>query len=60
MDSSDEDSKAEGLSVPSHYKTYTIQDRKLVVEQPIREKAEPGKSYDGPEEAKKIDLAEPR
>ena len=30
----------------------------MVVEQPIRER-EPGKSYDGPEDAKKIDLVEP-
>ena len=59
MESSDESKKdKEAISVPSHYKKYTIQDRRLVVEQPKRER-QPGKSYDGSEDAKKIDWAEP-
>ena len=38
MESSDESDKdKDAISVPSHYKKYTIQDRRLVVEQPKRE-----------------------
>ncbi|MCO5575757.1 hypothetical protein L7F22_029561 [Adiantum nelumboides] len=55
----DEDVNSDKMDVPSHYKTYTIQDRKIIVQQPMRELKEPGTSYDGPEKAKKIDLAEP-
>ena len=55
METSDESDKdKDAVSVPSHYKKYTIQDRRLVVEQPKRER-QPGKSYDGSEDAKKID-----
>ena len=58
METSDESDKdKDAISVPSHYKKYTIQDRWLVIEQPKRER-QPGKSYDGPEDAKKIDLAQ--
>ena len=53
---SDESDK-EGLSAPLHFKRYTIQDRTIVLQQPKREKQNPGKSYDGPENSKKIDLA---
>ena len=48
----------DNMSVPSHFKRYTIQDRKVIVQQPKRTLEEPGQSYDGPENAKKIDLAE--
>lgn len=49
------------LTVPSHYKKYTIQERRVIVEQLlVRIKTEPRKSYDGPQDAKKIDLVEPR
>ena len=48
----------DGISVPSHFKRYTIQDRKIITQQPIRTSQKPGESYDGPENAKKIDLAE--
>ena len=44
------------IEAPSHYCKYTIQDRTLVVQQPLRE-PKPNESYDGPENAKKIDLA---
>ncbi|MCO5557917.1 hypothetical protein L7F22_011490 [Adiantum nelumboides] len=54
----DEDANLDKMDVPSHYKKYTIQDRKIIVQQPMRELKEPGTSYDGPEKAKKIDLAE--
>ncbi|MCO5569916.1 hypothetical protein L7F22_023630 [Adiantum nelumboides] len=55
----DEDANSDKMDVPSHYKKYTIQDRKIIVQQPMRELKEPGTSYDGPKKAKKIDLAEP-
>lgn len=51
--------KRDHVSVPSHYKKYTIQERRVIIEQPVRIRTEPGKSYDGPKDAKKIDLAEP-
>ncbi|MCO5567826.1 hypothetical protein L7F22_021522 [Adiantum nelumboides] len=47
------------MSVPSHYKKYTLQDCKIIVEQPVRELRKQGESYEGPKNAKKIDLAEP-
>ncbi|MCO5558107.1 hypothetical protein L7F22_011684 [Adiantum nelumboides] len=55
----DEEVNSDKMDVPSHYKKYTIQDRKIIVQQPMRELKEPGTTYDGPEKAKKIDLAEP-
>ena len=51
-----ENGKNDGISMPSHFKKYTIQNRKIVVTQPMREPREHG-SYNGPENAKKIDLA---
>ncbi|MCO5585802.1 hypothetical protein L7F22_039737 [Adiantum nelumboides] len=51
--------EADKISVPSHYKKYTIKDRRVVIEKPLQERTEPGQSYDGLEDAKKIDLAEP-
>ena len=49
-----------GISVPSHFKRYTIKERKVVVQQSIQMQQAPGESYDGQERSKKIDLAEPR
>ena len=48
-----------GPDVPSHFKKYTIQDRTLVVQQQMRDPKK-NESYDGPEDAKRIDIAEPR
>ena len=53
-----EGEKQENMSVPSHFKRYAIQDRKVIVQQPMRTMETPGQSYDGPENAKRIDLAE--
>ena len=54
------DDEGDTLDAPSNFKKYTIQDRKIFLQQPIRQKPEePGISYDGPEDAKQIDLAEP-
>ena len=46
-----------GPDVPSHFKKYTIQDRTLLVQKPMREPKK-NESYDGPEDAKRVDLAE--
>ena len=57
---SDESSDADEVDVPSNFKSYTIQDRKIMLQQPKRVKPEQlGESYDGPEDAKKVDLANP-
>ena len=45
----------DNMSVPSHFKRYTIQDRKVIVQQPKQTLEEP---RHGPENAKRIDLAE--
>ena len=52
-----EESEHEHMSVPSHFKKYTIEERKIVTQQPIRSAQNLGESYDGPENAKKINLA---
>ncbi|RYA67999.1 hypothetical protein DD598_26130, partial [Enterobacter cloacae complex sp. 2DZ2F16B1] len=55
----DENAKIkENMDVPSHYRKFTIEDRKVVLTPPIRERKE-NESYDGPEDAKKVDLAAP-
>ena len=56
MESEDDDSEA--ISVPSHFRKYTIKNRNIVIKQPNRTSQQPGESYDGPENAKKIDLAD--
>ena len=53
---SDEDKK-DTQTLPSHFKRYTAQDRKIVVQQPTRTLQNLGESYDGLENTKKIDLA---
>ena len=55
----EEDKLTTPISVPSHYKKYEVEERKIVVQNPDREKVVVGVSYDGQEEAKKIDLAQP-
>ena len=57
---SDESSETDEVDVPSNFKSYTIQDRKIMLQQPKRVKPEQlGELYDGPEDAKKVDLANP-
>ena len=53
-----DDSDQDALSAPLHFKCYTIQDQKIVLQQPKRDPQKPGESYDGLENSKKIDLAE--
>ena len=55
------DEEEDDASVPSNFKRFTVQDRYVVLQRPNRQKPEmPGVSYDGLEDAKKIDLAKPR
>lgn len=58
MEMESEDENREVMTVPSHFKKYTMEDRKIVIKQPIRTWQKPNESYDGPENAKKIDLAD--
>ena len=53
----DEDKLTTPISVPSHYKKYEVEERNIVVQKPDKEKVVAGVSYDGHEEAKKINLA---
>ena len=55
-----EDTEEEiGVTVPDGLKKYTIEDRKIILQKPMRQKPEtPGISYDGPEDAKQINLAD--
>ena len=55
----EEDKLTTRISVPSHYKKYEVEERKIIVQKPDRGKGVAGVSYDGQEEAKKIDLAQP-
>ena len=58
---SDKSSEEEEVDVPSTFKSYTIQDRKIMLQQPKRVKLEQlGESYNGPKDAKKVDIANPR
>ena len=48
------------VDVPSNFKSYTIQDRKIMLQQPKRVRPKiAGELYDGLKDAKKIDLANP-
>ena len=50
----------DAIEVPKNFCSYTIQDRSIILQSPKREKPETfGVSYDGPEDAKKVDLADP-
>ena len=49
----------DAISVPSNFKRYTIEDRKIKLQAPQRVKPQNiGESYDGLEDAKLVDLAE--
>ena len=53
-----EDTGSEDLNTPSHFKHYIVEERKVILQNPIREPQGPGKSYNGPENSKQINLAE--
>ena len=47
------------ISVLEHYKKYTVEERKIIWQKPNRQQPITRISYEGPEDAKKIDLAGP-
>ena len=51
MSKTDSVGEEEGITVPSNFKAYTIQDRRIVTQSPNRERpTNPGEFYDGLEE----------
>ena len=49
-----------GHDILDNFKQFTIQDRKIVWEKPKRQPiGQKGESYNGPKQAKQVDLAEP-
>ena len=57
--SGDDTEEELGVTVPDGLKKYTIEDRKIILQKPMRQKPDtPGISYDGPKDAKQINLAE--
>ena len=51
----------EGITTPSNFKTYTIQDQRIVTQSFDCERPKNTReSYDGPKEVKQIDLAQPK
>ena len=45
--------------MPESLKKFTIQDRKIILQKPVRQKPDsPGISYDGPEDSKQVNLAD--
>lgn len=55
---SQDSEKENEVQVPSHYKRYIVQDQKILLQTPDRERPQPRTSYDGPEDTKCIDIAE--
>ena len=53
-----EEDKGKTHSLSSHFKRYTVQDRKIVVQQPVWNSQNPRESYDRLKNAKKINLTE--
>ena len=51
------DNGSEVLKSLSHFKCYTMKAQKMMIQKPKREPQGPGKSYDGLENSKNIDLA---
>ena len=55
------DDKAIATKLPSSFKCFMVQDQKIILQSPTREKPKtPGISYDGPKDAKKVDITKPR
>ena len=52
-----QDKNSDKLSVPSHFKKYTVESQKIVLKQPVREFPEEKISYDLPELSKTVNLA---
>ena len=54
-----QDENSDKLSVPSHFKKYTVESQKIVLKQPVREVPEEKISYDLWELSKTENLAQP-
>ena len=54
-----QDENSDKLSVPSHFKKYTVESQKIVLRQPVREVPEEKISYDLPKMSKTVNLAQP-
>ena len=58
---SESSEQEDAMEVPENFRSYTIQDRSIILQSPKREKPKTfGVSYDGLEDAKKVELADPR
>lgn len=58
---SESDEEKNQISKPSNFKTYTIENRTIAVQNSKQEKpTQVGESCDGPKDAKKVHLANPR
>ena len=55
METNNTDSKV--LNAPSHFKCYTMEESKVILQNPKREPQELGESYDGPKNSKQTNLA---
>ena len=57
-DSDEEEVAEDHIDMPSAFKRFTIQDRTILLHKPKRQKpVEAEESYEGPEDAKQVDLA---
>ena len=52
-----EDTDSGVLNAPSHFKSYTVEERKVILQHPKREPQNPDESCDGPENSKQVNLA---
>ena len=57
-ESDEEEKNSQAISVPSHFKRYTIKGREIVVQKLVRNKLGEGQSYDFPNKSKIVDLAQ--
>ena len=52
-----DDAEQDNVFVPSHYKKYTVGNRKILRKKPNREDPKTGESFDNPAILKVVDLA---
>ena len=52
-----EDTDSGVLNAQSHFKRYTVEERKVILQHPRREPQKPGESYDGPKNSKQVNLS---
>ena len=58
-DDSSEGEHKDKISVPFHFKKYTMEHKKIILQQPQRETTGERTSYDAPEQSKSVNLASP-